>query len=60
MKHDAREAPGEPIDNGRNKARGQKGIASYSQLASRRVGKKLMMCTTDAGTTKPQPREGAV
>ena len=28
MKHDARIAPGEPIDHGRNKARGQKGGAS--------------------------------
>src|SRR6266545_5616419 len=41
MKHDARIAPGEPIDESRSEARGQQGAASNPQFPSRRVGKKL-------------------
>ena len=41
MKHDARIAPGKPIDDGGNKARCQEGIAPNSHFPSRRVGEKL-------------------
>src|SRR5256885_8250836 len=41
MKHDARIAPGEPVDDARNEARGEKGAASDPHFASRRVGEKL-------------------
>src|SRR6266404_3608244 len=41
MKHDARIAPGEPIDDGRNEACGQNGGASDPHFPSRRIGEKL-------------------
>ncbi len=41
MKDDARKAPGESIDSGRNKARGQKWGASDPHFSSRRVGEKF-------------------
>ena len=41
MKHDAWITPGEPFNDGRNKARGQKGDASDPHFPSRRVGEKF-------------------
>ena len=41
MKHDARMAPGEPIDDGGNEAHGPKGVASNPHFPGRRVGEKL-------------------
>src|SRR5664279_5406581 len=41
MKHDARIAPREPLDNGGNEARGQQGAASDPHFARRRIGEKL-------------------
>jgi hypothetical protein len=41
VKHDARIAPREPIDDRKAKARCQQGIASDSNFPSRRVGEKL-------------------
>ena len=41
MKHDARITPEEPIDHRRNKARGQKRVASDPHFSRLRVGEKL-------------------
>ena len=41
MKYDARIALGEPIDESRNKARGQQGAASDPHFSGRGVGEKL-------------------
>src|SRR5258708_36554250 len=41
MKHDARIAPGEPVDDAGNEARGEKGAASDPHFANRRIGEKL-------------------
>src|SRR5260370_36846975 len=41
MKHNARIAPGEPVDDAGNEARGEKGAASDPHFANRRIGEKL-------------------
>ena len=41
MKHDARIAPGEPVDDAGNETRGEKGAASDPHFTSCRVGEKL-------------------
>src|SRR4030088_2465702 len=41
MKHEARIASREPIDETRDKARGQQGAASDPHFPSRRIGEKL-------------------
>ena len=45
MKHDARIAPGEPIDDGGNEARGQKGVASDPHFPSRGSARNSMFFT---------------
>src|SRR5579864_1409479 len=41
VEHDARIAPGEPVDDAGNEARGEKGAASDPHFANRRIGEKL-------------------
>jgi hypothetical protein len=41
MKDDARISPAEPLDDGRNEARGHQGRASDPHFSSRRVGEEL-------------------
>src|SRR5262245_65163660 len=41
MEHDARIAPGEPVDDAGNETRREKGAASNPHFSSRRVGEKL-------------------